>query len=447
MRKRSLLIALVLIVIVGVGIVGFALWPTRTRTIAATPDADAALIEAGRYIAVAADCAACHDALGGTPFAGGLPLKTPIGTVYGANITPDSETGIGRYTLNDFDRAVRHGIGRDDATLYPAMPYPAYAKLTDADVIALYAYFMHGVAPVVQQSRPAGIPFPLSMRWPLAIWRKVFVPAADGPFDASRYADPVIARGAYLVQGPGHCGACHTPRAWTLEEQGLDERAPTYLAGGQVIDGWAAPNLRSNEGDGLDSWSASDVAEVLETGRSIRHAVFGAPMSDVILRSTQHLKPDDLRAIALYLKTLPPATGSVGTFAADDAMARALAAGEESGPAARLYIDNCAACHLTNGKGPNGAFPAIAGNSIVLGADPTSLIHIVLTGAKIPPTRERPSALGMPGFGWRLSDEQVAQLLTFVRKSWGNNAPAVDASHVAALRSTLKEQTAEVTTK
>jgi alcohol dehydrogenase (quinone), cytochrome c subunit len=447
MRKRSLLIALVLIVIVGVGIVGFALWPTRTHTIAATPDADAALIEAGRYIAVAADCAACHDALGGKPFAGGLPLKTPIGTVYGANITPDSETGIGGYTLDDFDRAVRHGIGRDGATLYPAMPYPSYAKLTDADVIALYAYFMHGVAPVVQQSRPAGIPFPLSMRWPLAIWRKVLVPAADGPFDVSRYADPVVARGAYLVQGPGHCGACHTPRAWTLEEQGLDERAPTYLAGGQVIDGWAAPNLRSNAGDGLGSWSASDVGEVLQTGRSIRHAVFGAPMGDVILRSTQHLKPDDLRAIALYLKTLPPATGSVGTFTADDATARALAAGEESGPAAKLYIDNCAACHLTNGKGPNGAFPAIAGNSIVLGADPTSLIHIVLTGAKIPPTRERPSALGMPGFGWRLSDEQVAQLLTFVRKSWGNNAPAVDASHVAALRSTLKEQTAEVTAK
>jgi mono/diheme cytochrome c family protein len=300
------------------------------------------------------------------------------------------------------------------------------------------------VTPVVQQNRPVDIPFPLSMRWPLAIWRKVFAPAADSPFDASRYADLVVARGAYLVQGPGHCGACHTPRAWTLEEQGLDERAPTYLTGGQVIDGWAAPNLRGNAGDGLGSWSASDIAEVLHTGRSVRHAVFGAPMSDVILHSTQHMKLDDLRAIALYLKTLQPTTGSVGTYTADDATARALAAGEESGPGAKLYIDNCAACHLTNGKGPNGAFPAMAGNSIVLGADPTSLIHIVLTGAKIPPTMERPSALGMPGFGWRLSDEQVAQLLTFARKSWGNDAPAVDATQVATLRSALKEQTTKL---
>ena len=443
MLKRSLLIALAVIVVVGIGIIGFAIWPTATRPIASAPSADPALIEAGRYVAIAGDCGFCHSTPNGKPFAGGLAIATPIGTVYSTNITPDATTGIGKGSLDDFDRAVRHGIARDGTTLYPAMPYPSYAKLTDADVTALYAYLMHGVAPVAQANRAADIPYPLSLRWPLAIWRKTFVPGSAGPFDATRYADAVTARGAYLVQGPGHCGACHTPRASTLEEQGLDERVPTYLAGGQIIDDWAAPNLRGNTGDGLGNWSASDIVQVLQTGRSTYHAVFGPPMSDVVIHSTQSMKPDDLTAIAAYLKTLPPATNGGGaTFAANDATARALAAGQESGPGAPLYVDNCAACHLTNGKGPNGTFPALAGNSLVLAPDPTSLIHIVLSGSAAPPTKERPSALGMPNFDWRLSDDQIAQLLTFLRQSWGNNAPAVTASQVAAVRKTTATEQA-----
>lgn len=436
MLKRSLLLVMVVIVVV-IGIGSLALWPTKIRTIGGTPTADAAVIQAGHYVAITADCTSCHSIEGGKPFAGGLAIHTPIGIVYSTNITPDPKTGVGEWSLDDFDRAVRHGIARNGATLYPAMPYPSYAKLTDADVSALYAYFMHGVAPAEQPNRPPNIPFPLSLRWPLSVWRKLFVPS-DDVFDTSRYADPVVARGAYLVQGAGHCGACHSPRALTLQEEGLDERAPTYLAGGQVIDGWVAPNLRGNAGDGLGRWAASDIAAVLHTGRSTYHAVFGPPMSDVVTFSSQSIRAADLEAIAAYLKTLPPKPDNVSTFTANDATARALAAGQESGAGARLYDDNCAACHLTDGKGPNGTFPAMAGNSLVLGRNPVSLIRIVLNGSAVPATQQRPSALGMPGFAWRLSDDQVAELLSFVRRSWGNDAPGVSASEVAIVRRSLE---------
>jgi len=444
--KKFLLSLVALAVVVFVALLVFAFWPTTTPTLAAVKDADqAALIEKGRYLADAGDCTACHTAKGGKPFAGGLPIASPIGTLYSSNITPDKASGIGSYSLEDFDRAVRHGIAANGSSLYPAMPYPAYARIRDDDMRALYAYFMHGVAPVYAENRANDVPWPLSMRWPLAIWRKVFAPAPQAvAFDASRYQDPQIARGAYLVQGLGHCGSCHTPRALTLQEKALDESGEAFLSGGPVIDGWLAVNLRGNPADGLGSWTQDDIVATLRSARSATHAVLGGAMGDVVVHSTQHLDDADLQAVAAYLKSLPPTKDQVSSFKADPGTARALAAGQEGSRGAELYVDNCAACHRTNGQGEERVFPKIAGNSSVLSQDPVSMIRLVLAGSKLPGTTTAPSELGMPGFAWRLSDEEVAQLLTFIRSSWGNQAPAVNAGQVAKLRATLPQESPAV---
>lgn len=444
--KKFLLSLVGLGVVVLVVLLAFAFWPTHTRALQAAPDAEqAALIEKGRYLADAGDCTACHTAKGGKPFAGGLPIASPIGTLYSSNITPDKATGIGGYSLDEFDRALRHGIAANGDSLYPAMPYPAYAKVSDDDIRALYAYFMHGVAPIGVINRANDVPWPLSMRWPLAIWRKTFAPDPDAvAFKPERYPDAQVARGAYLVQGLGHCGSCHTPRAVTLQEKALDESSPIYLSGGPVIDGWLAVNLRGNPADGLGSWSNEDIVATLRSARSATHAVLGGAMGDVVVHSTQHLNDGDLQAVAAYLKTLPASERQVSSFKADPATAKALAAGEEGSRGAELYVDNCSACHRTNGQGYERVFPKIAGNSSVLSEDPVSMIRLVLAGSKLPATAASPSELGMPGFAWRLSDEEVAQLLTFIRSSWGNQAPAVKAEQVKQLRATLPQESPAV---
>jgi alcohol dehydrogenase (quinone), cytochrome c subunit len=440
---RAVIIVLGLAVLVFLAALSFALLPTHTRQIAGpAAGSDAASIERGRYLAVAADCSACHTAPGGKPFAGGLAIDSPLGAIYSTNITPHEESGIGKFTLNDFDRAVRHGIDDEGVTLYPAMPYPSYAVLSDSDIADLYAYFMHGVEPAPGTERENGIPWPLSMRWPVAIWRKLFAPSPDAPaFNASRYPDPVVARGAYLVQGPGHCGTCHTPRAITLQEKALDDSSTSFLAGGQRIGGWVAVNLRGNVGDGLGGWSKEDIVATLRSARNAQQAVIGAPMSDVVVHSTQNLSEADLQAIAAYLKTLAPTSGDAPKFAADPATATALAAGHEANRGAELYDDNCAACHHTDGAGSPNALPKVAGNSSVLAPDPNSLIRLVLAGGALPGTTAAPSALGMPGFAWRLSNQEIAELLTFVRTSWGNQASRVTAGEVARVRGTLDAET------
>jgi len=435
--SKVFLILIALVVVAGLAAFGFAELPTTTRTIsAASSNQDnAALVEKGRYLAIAGDCSACHTAAGGRPFAGGLPILSPIGVIYSSNITPDHATGIGGYSLDDFDRALRHGIAASGQTLYPAMPYPSYARLRDDDVLSLYAYFMYGVTPVHAENHSNGIRWPLSMRWPLAIWRKLFAPNPDQlAATAIRYADPVVARGAYLVQGLEHCGSCHTPRARTLQEKALDESGSDYLAGGQVQDGWSAVNLRSNDAAGLGRWSTQDLVDLLKSGHSVSHAVIGSAMGDVVVHSTQHLRDEDLAAMAAYLKSLPPAPHEVATFAMNAATARALQSGINDTRGAELYVDNCAACHRTDGEGYARVFPEITGNSTVLSADATSLIRLILLGSVSPATAGAPSRLGMPGFASRLSDEEVATLASFVRQSWGNAAPAVKAKSVKAVR-------------
>jgi len=386
---RALLVILGLVILVFLGAFAFALLPTHTRPIAAThlAGSDPASIERGRYLAVAADCSGCHTAPGGKPFAGGLGIDSPLGAIYSTNITPDPEPGIGKFTLNDFDRAVRHGIDDEGVTLYPAMPYPSYAAMSDEDIAALYTYFMHAVETVSSHEHANAIPWPFSIRWPVAIWRKLFAPSPDAPpFNASRFADPVVARGAYLVEALGHCGSCHTPRAITLQEKALNDSSDLFLAGGQRIGGWVAVNLRGNVGDGLGSWSKEDIVATLRTARSAEQSVIGAPMREVVIHSMQNLDEADSQAVAAYLKGLTPSPGRPSKYAANPATAAALAKGHEADRGAQLYDDNCAACHHTDGAGSPKAMPKIAGNSSVLADDPHSLIRLVLGGSALPGT-------------------------------------------------------------
>lgn len=397
------------------------------------------LIETGKYIAIAADCVACHThPETGRPFAGGLEMETPIGNIYSTNITPDKETGIGNYSFEAFDKAVRHGIGGKGYSLYPAMPFPSYSRLTDADVQAMYAYFMHGVEPVKQANLDNEIPWPLSMRWPLTVWRWLFAPEVK-EFEPERQHDPVVARGAYLVEGLGHCGACHTPRGVFMQEKGLTASDKAFLSGG-VSDDWNAKNLRGDALQGLGSWKQNELVQYLQTGRTDRTAVFGA-MTLVIEHSTQYLSDSDLQAIAAYLKTLPALDENEKPHQYDETVAKALFEGDDSSTGAALYIDNCAACHRTDGQGYTRVFPALAGSSVVNGEDSLSLIHIVLNGGTLPATQKAPSAFTMPPFGWRLDDGQVTEIVNFIRTSWGNQGSTVTPHRVSEIREKVKPPT------
>jgi len=395
-------------------------------------EVDQNLIKQGEYLARAGDCIACHTAKDGKPFAGGLPMETPIGTIYSTNITPD-KTGLGDYSFEDFDKAVRHGVAKNGSTLYPAMPYPSYASVTEPDMQALYAYFMHGVAPVAQENKASDIPWPLSMRWPLMGWRWMFAPAV-ADYKAAPGADAVVSRGAYLVEGLGHCGACHTPRALTMQEKSLNAGdGSTFLSGSAPLEGWIAKSLRGDHKDGLGSWSEAQLVQFLKTGRSDRSAVFGG-MSDVVTHSMQYMTDADLTAIARYLKSLPANDPNDQPHQYDKQVAQALWKGDDSKPGASVYIDNCAACHRTDGHGYTRVFPALAGNPVLQSQDPTSLINVVLKGGTLPATHTAPSTFTMPAFAWRLSDQEVADVVSFIRSSWGNKGQPVKANTVADLR-------------
>ncbi|MCP3710006.1 cytochrome c [Paraburkholderia sp. CNPSo 3274] len=401
---------------------------------------NAALVAHGEYLARAGDCIACHTTQGGKPFAGGLKFDTPIGAIYSTNITPDANTGIGKWSYEDFAKAVRQGVRPNGETLYPAMPYPSYARLSDDDMKALYAYFMKGVGPVQAQNRAVDIPWPLSMRWPLGAWRMLFAPKVQA-FDGSHYNDAIVARGAYLVQGLGHCGACHTPRARTMQELALtDLEGDDFLAGGGPIDGWVPSSLRGNPRTGVGNWNEDDIVQFLKSGRNLHTAAFGG-MTDVVQHSMQHMNDADLLAVARYLKTLPSSDPKETAYAYDPAAANKLQNGDASARGAAVYRDNCMACHRSDGRGYTRVFPALGGNPVVQGKDPTSLIHVLLAGSALEGTKSAPSSFTMPPFGWRLSDQEVADVSTFVRASWGNAGTPVSAEDVAKARKTVTVST------
>lgn len=389
----------------------------------------AARLQHGEYLARAGDCAACHTGPSGVPFAGGLKMTTPVGAIYSTNITPDKQTGIGDYSLQEFSDAVRKGVARDGTRLYPAMPYPSFAKISDGDVRDLYLYFTRQVKPVAQPNKDSDIPWPLNMRWPLALWNLAF--REDGTYRPDTTQSLDWNRGAYLVQGLGHCGSCHTPRGIGFQEKALSQSDDDYLSGG-TLEGWRAANLRADAVSGLGSWSTEDITRFLKTGHNRRFAAFGS-MVDVVQDSTQYLSDADLRAIAGYLQSLP-ASNKEKPQEQDGSTAKMLLNGDVSRPGAQTYLDNCAACHRSDGQGYRDTFPQLAHNPALLSDDPSSLVSIILNGSRTPATIGTPTGLAMPDFGWRLNDQQIAQLATFVRSSWGNNAPAVTAEQVQEIR-------------
>jgi alcohol dehydrogenase (quinone), cytochrome c subunit len=387
------------------------------------------LIERGAYLAKLGDCAACHSISGQPAFAGGYRMVTPIGAIYSTNITPDDRYGIGHFTLADFDRALRFGVSRGH-TLYPAMPFVSYANTKPKDVEALYAYFKQGVAPAAVPNVKTEIPFPLSMRWPLAIWRWVFAPK-PAPFeDGGR--DPEVARGAYFVEGLGHCGECHTSRGMGMQLKARTASDGAAFLAGAAIENWYAPSLRSGGPGTLRDWSQSDLEQFLIRGVNRSGAAFGS-MTDVIIHSSQFLSAEDAKATAKYLKTVADAASSQA-FAYDGSTERALSAGDATRRGALTYLDNCAACHRPDGRGYEGVFPSLAGNPVIESVNATSLVSVVLGGALTATTPDTPAQFAMPAFGWRLSDEEVADVVSFVRSSWGNRAPDVDQHQVHALR-------------
>ncbi|NGZ88408.1 cytochrome c [Duganella aceris] len=428
MRARALLLAAGLAGAGLLALVGMTRW-SDLHAGAAPQSApfSAGMITRGAYLAKVGDCAACHSVAGAAPFSGGLKMLTPIGAIYTSNITPDVRNGIGAYSLADFDRALRFGVASGH-TLYPAMPYSAYSITAPADVAALYAYFMRGVAPDPAPNRDSEIPFPLSMRWPLTLWRWAFAPEPRA-FSASN--DARLSRGAYLVEGLGHCGDCHTARGPALQVRALGASGgPAYLAGA-MIDGWHAPSLRNGDRTSIGAWSEMEIAAFLRSGNN-RHGIAFASMNEVIVNSTQFLTEDDALAVARFLKSLNDPAG--GAYVYDATASLALRRGDAGARGAQLYLDNCAACHRPDGRGYEGVFPALAGNPVLTSAPHDSVVRIILQGMRTPRTAAAPAQFTMPAFAWRLSDQDVADVATFVRASWGNQAPAVDAKAIARLR-------------
>lgn len=393
---------------------------------------DPTQIAKGEYIARVGNCVSCHTANGGALFAGGLPMQTPFGRIYTTNITPDKTTGIGTWSYGDFARLMREGIHKDGYTVYPAMPYPAFSRMSESDLQALYVYFLHGVDAVAQNNRDSDISWPFSMRWPLAVWRWVFAPVAR-PFQPPANVDERMARGAYLVEGPGHCGACHTPRGWGMQERTLTHAGGgLYLSGGDIIDGWVSPSLRNDHGGGLAGWSENDIVALLKSGRNRASATFGG-MSEVILHSTQYLTEEDLGAIAAYLKSLPP-NNPAPAFEYDERTARALFDGKITSPGARIYLDRCAGCHRTDGRGASGVFPSLAGNPLLQTADASSAIAILLSGSAVPATKTAPSSFTMSAYGDILTDQDIAEVVSFIQTNWGNSGAGTTRDKVALQR-------------
>nr|WP_245616618.1 cytochrome c [Paraburkholderia acidipaludis] len=400
------------------------------------PAPDAALIARGAYLAKAGDCAACHNAADHTPFAGGMPLNSPFGSIYASNITPDPEHGIGRYMPAQFAAALQRGEAPNGRHLYPAMPYPSFARLQTADVAALYQYFMYGVAPSARTVPETRLPFPFNQRWAMVLWRLAF--ARGSTFVARPGQSAAWNRGAYLVQGLGHCGACHTPRGPAYNELGYDESSPRYLTGA-TNDHWFAPNLTGDAGSGLGRWSANDIAAFLRGRHDARAFAFGA-MAPVVGESTRSLSDDDLQAIAVYLKSLPARETSGAfdaTVTARATTARVLRTGVPEQPGAGVYLAFCAKCHGADGAGTPGKAPALAGSALALSRDATTALRVVIEGSASPPLDNGAPARSMPGFRNQLSDTEIAQVVSFVRGAWGNEAKPVDAPEVTRLRESI----------
>ncbi len=381
-----------------------------------------ATVEHGRYLSKAGNCSSCHTEAGGMPYSGGVEFQTPFGIMYSTNITPDKASGIGSWSFNDFYRAMKQGVRPDGSHLYPAFPYTDFAKLTDEDLASLYLYFQ-SITPVVTQATVNELNFPFSQRALLGPWKWLFHDAETFVPDPDK--SELWNRGAYLTEGPGHCGACHSPRnIFGAEKAHLAMTGGVHMSevklGGHRL--WSAVNLTGHS-TGLASWSEKDLVDYLQTGISDKAVVHG-PMTKVVMGSTQHLSESDLTAIAHYLKTLPENAQKPAKSASPEE----LAAGEV------VYTVHCGSCHLPTGKGSEGMGVSLEGNPIVQAADPASLLNVILYGPHLPPRPFSVDRSNMKMFGKRLSDEEIAHLSSYVRNSFGNQGSVVSPEQVAQQR-------------
>jgi len=363
----------------------------------------------GAYLARAGNCAACHTARGGAAYAGGLGIATPFGTVFASNLTPDPQTGLGRWSADAFWRAMHHGRAQDGRLLYPAFPYTSYTQISREDSDALFAY-LRSLAPVSSRNTPHDLVFPFNTQAALAVWRALYF--RPGGFEADPTRTAEWNRGAYLVRGLGHCAACHAPRnalGATVDAQALH--------GGMVaMQNWYAPSLASSREAGVADWDTQQVVELLQTGVSARGSALG-PMAEVVYRSTQYLLPTDLQAMAVFLKGLPPQSHPAQPGGPPGAAQ--LANGE------RLYVRHCAECHGEQGEGAQNAYPPLAGNRVVTMETPANLVQLVLHGGYLPATAGNPRPYGMPPFRHLLDDAEVADVLSYIRHAWGHRASPV----------------------
>jgi mono/diheme cytochrome c family protein len=395
------------------------------------------LVARGRYLATAADCAACHTAPhGGAPFAGGYGIDTPLGKIFSTNITPSKSSGIGNYSEEDFARAVRDGVAKDGSHLYPAMPYTAYAKITDEDMKALYAYFMNEVKPDDHKPEKTELPFPFSIRASMAAWNLLFLDKTRFQPNPAKSAE--WNRGAYLAEALEHCSTCHTPRNAFMAED-----ASNPLAGG-AVGSWYAPNITSDKVSGIGDWSDAEITKYLKTGNVPGKAQAAGPMAEAVENSLQYLPDENLKAIVAYLKDVPP-IASAETKARDtfgrpstemEASLRGMPGQAENENGFHIFSGSCAACHQPEGQG-NRHYPSLFHNTATGGDNPDNLIATILYGVH---RKVGDDIAFMPAFGDtasytdRLSDKDIADVSNYVLTTYGNPAVKVSIADVALIR-------------
>lgn len=387
-------------------------------------------IEHGRYLVIAGDCAACHTSDPNKPMAGGRGIETPFGTVVAPNITPDPDTGIGNWSDAQFDAALRRGVRPDGKRLYPAMPYGYYTHMTADDIIAVRAY-LNTLEPVHNIVHADTLPFPFSVRAVMQVWDAMFF--TPGEYQRNAKQSLEWNQGAYLAEGAGHCGACHTPKNWLGGDKDKE-----WLQG-YNLQGWFAPNITNDAAIGLGRWSVEDIVAYLKTGHN-RFSAAGGPMGEEVQDSSSQWSPEDLHAIAVYLKNPNGDAVPAGTTnSASAANGNALSADDARMVAgAGIYSDLCSACHAPDGTGVPYMIPNLAGSPNVAQADPTTMVRVVLQGARSVATSEEPTDAMMPSYGWQLSDDEIAAVTTFVRNSWGHAAVPVTARQVHEQREHLQ---------
>jgi len=420
-------VALVVLAAAGIGI------PTRSYTQFAqaawsTGPVFATQLERGKYLAQAGDCIACHTVPGKPIFSGNRPLPTPFGTLYAPNITSDKKTGIGSWTADEFYNMMHTGRGRDGKLLYPAMPFASYTKVTRQDSDAIFEYMM-SVPPVQQENRPHELKFPYNNRSLLIGWRTLYF--QEGEYQPDKTKSVEWNRGAYLVQGLGHCSMCHTP----INLLGGSSEAKAFQGGLIPMQHWYAPSLTSNREAGLGEWDIKDIMDLLQIGISRRATVYG-PMAEVTYNSLQYLTDDDVRAMAVYLKSLPDKETSAP---GPSRMPNTPEAVQVFSEGRRVYEAKCATCHGSDGKGYPPHYPPLANNQSIETESAVNPIRMVLNGGYPPGTRKNPYPYGMPPFAQELSDAEIAAVVTYIRTAWGNRGSPVTAREANALRSVTME--------